>query len=175
MIKYPILIIALLIALAGCRQSATKAALTRSTEDSVSAKEPVRGPFNCDTMTTNYDWTPCCYQAYLFADSCLKDHYNKLLHQLDLKIGDLNDEVKSLSKSAEDFEYRKSDLEHFKKLKRVIMASQGDWLKLRETNAAATAMNCEGGHECKGIELEERTKETYDRIEKLKEFYYLEN
>jgi uncharacterized protein YecT (DUF1311 family) len=131
--------------------------------------------FPCDTGSGTVEINICSGAKAEFADSLLNRLYKKILRSIDKEIK--VDQIalakeKTLSKTPDkdEISFHTKSIDQNQRLKKAIINSQRQWIKVRDTNVEVAQINCEGGTSCIAITNDAYTGETLDRIRKLESF-----
>lgn len=133
--------------------------------------------FPCDSAGTTVEINICSGVKLEFADSLLNFAYRKIIKSLNNYIA--NDkkeiEIEQIKKDtgSESKEYIQSlfkDIDYNQRLKKSIIKSQQQWIKVRDLNYEVTRITCEGGTACTAISNQSLIDDALDRIKKLESF-----
>jgi uncharacterized protein YecT (DUF1311 family) len=133
--------------------------------------------FSCDTGTTTLETSICLATKFEFADSLLNVTYHKIIGDLDKEISQYNSDVKILrskktltNKEKDDLNQLTNDITRAQKVKQSVVKSQGEWIRLRDSNEKVTRAICEGGAGCNVEANQSLIDDTLERIKKFQQF-----
>ncbi|MGC4103617.1 lysozyme inhibitor LprI family protein [Ferruginibacter sp.] len=133
--------------------------------------------FPCDSESGTIAINFCTSTKAEFADSLLNVVYRKLLSSINKDIAadkkSLNQET-AKGKKADSLQlqmYRKN-IDLNQRLKKSIIYSQQQWIKLRDANVDVASIECEGGTGCIAMTNQAYIDETLERIQKLESFLF---
>jgi uncharacterized protein YecT (DUF1311 family) len=136
--------------------------------------------FPCDSGNTTLEINMCAGVKSEYADSLLNDIYHKIIRSINKEISTAKKELKirqskksNSPETKEDIQFLTIGIDQDQRLKTSIIASQKEWIKLRELNAEVISITCEGGHECVTITNLAEIDDILERIKKLQSFYDL--
>jgi uncharacterized protein YecT (DUF1311 family) len=131
--------------------------------------------FPCDTGTGTVEINICSGVKAEFADSLLNRLYKKILRSIDKEIASYQailsrEKANIKNPNKDDINSTIKIIDQNQRLKKAIINSQRQWLKVRDANVEVAHINCEGGSGCNAITNDAYTEETLDRIRKLESF-----